>query len=103
MERKRVIPGGPILVKIKLICYTFFDMRKMKKRKEETTIHLLLSGKHPSAKKFAGHHVLVINETVVPLPEGREGLQEIEMLEKKHGKTPTIIFVPRQDVSYILR
>ena len=63
---------------------------------------LLLSGKHPKAKKYAGHHVLVVDDYIIPLREGQEGIKDIERLEKKYGKTPTIVFVPRQDVSYIL-
>lgn len=74
----------------------------MKKQSSKKTLNLLLSGKHPKAKKYAGHHVLVVDNHIVPLKEGQEGLADIERLEKKYGKTPTIVFVPRQDVSYIL-
>jgi len=74
----------------------------MKKLSEEKILSLLLSGKHPKAKKYAGHHVLVINDQIIPLKEGKESLKDIDYLEKKYGKTPTIVFVPRQDISYIL-
>ena len=74
----------------------------MKKQSSRKTLSLLLSGKHPKAKKYAGHHVLVIEDQIVPLNEGQEGLKDIDRLEKKYGKTPIIAFVPRQDVSYIL-
>ena len=74
----------------------------MKKQSSRKTLSLLLSGKHPKAKKYAGHHVLVIEDQIVPLKEGQEGLKDIDRLEKKYGKTPIIAFVPRQDVSYIL-
>lgn len=74
----------------------------MKNQLEERTLNLLLSGKHPSAKKYAGHHVLVINDKVFPLKEGERANDDIEKLEKKYGKTPIIAFVPRQDISYIL-
>jgi hypothetical protein len=74
----------------------------MKKQAEEKTLNLLLSGKHPSAKKYAGHHVLVINDKVFPLKEGERANEDIEKLEKKYGKSPIITFVPRQDISYIL-
>lgn len=74
----------------------------MKKKLQEKILNLLLSGKHPKAKKYAGHHVLVIEDQVIPLKEGKEAIKDIEMLEKKYGKTPTIVFVPRQDISYIL-
>lgn len=79
------------------------DWACMQKKQQETTlISLLLSGKHPQAKKFAGHHVLVIENTIIPLPKGKKGITEIESLEKKYGRTPTIVFIPRHDVSYIL-
>lgn len=35
------------------------------------TMHLLLAGKHPKAKKFAGQHVLVIADEIVPLKKRR--------------------------------
>jgi len=74
----------------------------MKKQPQEKILNLLLSGKHPKAKKYAGHHVLVIKDQIVPLKEGKEAIEDIERLEKKYGKTPTLVFIPRQDVSYIL-
>lgn len=74
----------------------------MKKVSEEKILSLLLSGKHPKAKKYAGHHVLVVENQIIPLKEGKESIKDIEYLEKKYGKTPTIVFVPRQDISYIL-
>jgi len=74
----------------------------MKKQSEEKILSLLLSGKHPKAKKYAGHHVLVIENQIVPLKEGQEAIKDIERLEKKYGKTPILVFVPRQDISYIL-
>lgn len=74
----------------------------MKNKSFEKTLHLLLAGKHPKAKKFAGQHVLVIADEIIPLKKGEEGLKDIERLEKKYSKSPTIVFVPRPDVSYIL-
>lgn len=74
----------------------------MKKFSDEKTLNLLLSGRHPKAKMYAGHHVLVIKDQIVPLKEGKEAIEDIERLEKKYGQTPTIVFVPRQDISYIL-
>lgn len=74
----------------------------MKKSTEEKTINLLLSGRHPQAKKYAGHHVLVIKDKIMPLKEGKDSLKDIEILERKYGRTPTIIFVHRQDILYIL-
>lgn len=74
----------------------------MKKQSEEKNLSLLLSGKHPKARKYAGHHVFVIENEIIPLKEGEEAIEDLERLEKKYGKTPTLVFVPRQDVSYIL-
>lgn len=74
----------------------------MKVEPEEKILSLLLSGKHPKAKKYAGHHVLVVQDQIIPLKEGKEAVEDIERLEKKYGKTPTLVFVPRQDISYIL-
>lgn len=74
----------------------------MKRMLGERTLNLLLAGKHPKSKVYAGRHVLVINGKIVPLKRGTEAIRDIEILEKKYGKTPTIAFVPRQDISYIL-
>ncbi|OGG00778.1 hypothetical protein A3D78_06265 [Candidatus Gottesmanbacteria bacterium RIFCSPHIGHO2_02_FULL_39_14] len=74
----------------------------MKRENQEKIISLLLSGKHPKAKQFAGRHVAVVNKEVLPLKEGEDAVIQIDKLEKKYGKTPIIIFVPRQDISYIL-
>jgi hypothetical protein len=74
----------------------------MKQAVQEKTLQLLLGGKHPKAKKFAGQHVLVIAKEIIPLKEGKAGINDIDRLEKKYGTPPAIIFVPRSDVSYIL-
>lgn len=74
----------------------------MKKQPEEKMLSLLLSGKHPKAKRYAGHHVLVVGDRIVPLKEGKDAIGDIDRLEKKYGRTPTLVFVPRQDISYIL-
>lgn len=74
----------------------------MKKISQDKIISLLLSGKHRKAKQYAGKHVLVIENEVVPLKRGTSGVKSIENLEKKYGTTPTIVFIPRQDISYIL-
>lgn len=74
------------------------------KIKDQTQINLnlLFSGKHPQAKKYAGKHVMVIEKEVVPLKEGKEALEDMKKLEKKYGRMPTLVFVPRPDISYIL-
>ncbi|MBI2611855.1 hypothetical protein HYW54_03875 [Candidatus Gottesmanbacteria bacterium] len=74
----------------------------MKKLTEEKILNLLLSGKHPKAKKYAGHHVLVIDDKIFPLKEGKEAAQDIKELKKRYGRSPIITFVPRQDITYIL-
>lgn len=74
----------------------------MKLQSPEKTVSLLLSGKHPKAKKYAGSHVLVIDSEIVPLKQGRAGLKDMERLEEKYGKTPLLVFVPKPDISYIL-
>lgn len=74
-------------------------------RKEKTTaqiLTLLLSGKHPQAKRYAGKHVLVVKEEIHPLKKGKAALADIERLEKKYKETPTIVFIPKPNVSYIL-
>lgn len=69
----------------------------------KNTLNLLLSGKNKEAKKYAGKHVLVVKDKIVPLKEKAEDIwQDIEKLKKKYKETPTITFVPRQDISYIL-
>jgi len=74
------------------------------KMKDLTQINLtlLLSGKHPQAKKYAGKHVMVIENEVILLKEGKESLEDMRKLEKKYGRLPTLVFVPRPDISYIL-
>lgn len=73
-----------------------------KQRKTQQVLALLLSGKHPKAEKFAGQHVLVVKEEIIPLKKGKAALADIARLEKKYQETPTIVFIPHPDVSYIL-
>lgn len=75
---------------------------QLKVQSQEKTVSLLLSGKHPETKKYAGSHVLIIDREIVPLKKGKEALADIARLEKKYGKTPIMVFVPRPDISYIL-
>lgn len=77
----------------------------MVNKKDKTTeqvLTLLLAGRHPAAKKYAGKHVLVVKENVVLLKKGKGALRDIKRLEKKYKETPTIVFVPNPNVSYIL-
>ena len=69
----------------------------------QKTLSLLLSGKTKLAKRYAGKHVLVVKNKVLPLQEKEEEIwKDIERLKKKYGEMPTITFVPRHDISYIL-
>lgn len=72
------------------------------RQSEEKILSLLLAGRHPKARKYAGKHVLVIENEVFPLRTGKAGVRDMEKLEKKYGRTPTIVFIPRPDISYIL-
>jgi len=74
------------------------------KAKDSTqkNLNLLLAGKHRLAKKYAGKHVMVLENEIIPLKENKETLKDMEKLEKKYGRTPTLVFVPRPDISYIL-
>lgn len=58
--------------------------------------------KSADLKKYAGNHVLVVDNKVFPLGEGKKANEDIASLERKYGKTPIITFVPRQDITYIL-
>lgn len=64
----------------------------------QTTINLLLSGRHSLYKRYAGKHVLVIKDTIMPFKSGKEVLTDMKKLEKKYGKAPTLVFVPRTTV-----
>ncbi len=72
------------------------------KQKTDKMVHLLLSGKHPFAKKYAGKHVFVVNDEIVPLKGGKKGLADFKRLKQKHGESPVAVFVPYPGVSYIL-
>jgi len=71
--------------------------------KTQKTLLLLLSGKSKEAKKYAGKHVLVVKNKIVPLKEKEEEIwKDIERLKKKYGEMPIITFVPRHHIYYIL-
>lgn len=76
---------------------------KTKLLETQKTLITLLSGKSKQAKKYAGKHVLVVKNKVVLLKGNEEDIwQDIEKLKKRYGEIPTITFVPRHDISYIL-
>jgi len=68
----------------------------------EKVLRALLSGKHNKAKDYAGKHVMVAGNKVVPLRKGAAGLSDFKKLKEKYGAPPVLTFVPRQDISYIL-
>lgn len=75
----------------------------MRKSLTQKTLTLLLSGKSKAAKKYAGKHVLVVKNKVIPLKEKKEEIwKDIERLKKRYNEMPVITFVPRPDISYIL-
>lgn len=66
------------------------------------TLNLLLSGKSALARKFAGKHVWVVKDKVVPLRKGEQGREDFRRLKKEYGQAPLLTFVPRPGISYIL-
>jgi len=69
----------------------------------EKTLFSLLSGKNKHAKKYAGKHVLVVKNKIVPLKDTEDDIWcDIEKLKGEYGEMPVLTFVPRQDISYIL-
>ena len=76
----------------------------MKKRRLSTkrVLTLLLSGKHPKIKKYAGKYVFVAGDEVVLMKKGEEAWKDFERLKEKYDKPPTLVFVPRPDITYIL-
>lgn len=64
------------------------------KKQTDQTINLLLSGKHPSIKKYAGKQVFVVRDKVLPIKTGRKGLEEFKKLKEKYGESPVATFVP---------
>lgn len=74
----------------------------MKKNTTEKTLQALLSGLHPLAKKYAGKHVFVIDQEVVPMKEGSKAMEDFKHLKAKYHHSPVLTFVPEPGASYIL-
>jgi len=72
------------------------------KNNSSKTLNALLSGEHPQYSEYEGKHVLVANNEVMPLREGHKAREDFNQLKEKYGSAPTVVFVPRQDISYIL-
>ena len=66
------------------------------------TLSMLLLGKGKIAKKFAGKHVMVVKNKVLPMKKGEAFWNDFEKLKKEYGESPVSLFVPRPDISYIL-
>lgn len=82
---------------------SIIEPRIMTKQTEtQQLVTLLLSGKHPKTSQYAGKNVLVVKDEIVPVKSGKKVLTDIKRLEKKYHETPTIVFIPKADVSYIL-
>lgn len=67
----------------------------------EKTLHSLLSGTHPLAKKYAGKQVFVVDKEIVPVVRSKKSLSDFKKLKTKHGKSPVLTFVPQPGASYI--
>lgn len=76
--------------------------KKIVSPQTKKTISMLLAGKGRIAKEFAGKHVFVVKNKVVPLKKGKAAWRDFLMLEKKYKEAPTLTFVPRPGISYIL-
>lgn len=72
------------------------------KSRTEKTLQALLSGQHPEVKKYAGKQVFIVDDEVVTLKSGKNSLKDFTKLEKKHGKSPVVVFVPQPGATYIL-
>lgn len=74
--------------------------KKVKTTKQ--TLNLLLSGRGKLSKEFAGKHVWVVKDKVLPLRKGEEGREDFRRLKKEYDQAPVLTFVPRPGISYIL-
>lgn len=74
----------------------------MHKDLTEKTLHSLLSGSHPLAKKYAGKQVFVVDKEILPIGKSNKSLSDFKQLKTKHGKSPVAVFVPQPGASYIL-
>lgn len=74
----------------------------MTKTATQKTLNSLLAGRSSRYKKYAGKHVLIIGNTVVPAKKGEAFWKDFRRLQKKHGERPVVAFVPSPDTSYIL-
>ena len=74
----------------------------MKNTLTKNTVNILLAGKLRQYKKYAGKHVLVVQDKIIPLKTGESFWRDFKKLENKYNEKPVITFVPSPEVSYIL-
>lgn len=74
----------------------------MSQKATKKTLRLLLSSKTSIYNKYAGKHVFVIQDKVIPFKKGKNSIKDFKSLEKKYGQKPVLMFVPKKGVSYIL-
>lgn len=75
---------------------------KKKEKVTQQTLHALFSGRHPLIKKYAGRQVFVVQNEIIPLREGKKGLEDFHRLKEKYKESPILTFVPRPGATYIL-
>ena len=68
----------------------------------EATRKLMGRGVQDVVDEVRGKHVMIVDDTIVPLKEGREARDQFTNLKEKFGQSPILMFVPRKDISYIL-
>ena len=77
----------------------------MKKKITQSTKHtltLLHTGKLEGAERYAGKHVYVAGDKVIPMQKGQRAKGQLNQLIKTYGRVPVVTFVPKQGFSYIL-
>ncbi|KKT34517.1 MAG: hypothetical protein UW24_C0028G0006 [Parcubacteria group bacterium GW2011_GWA2_44_12] len=77
-------------------------MKKNISTATQKTLSLLHAGKLEGVERYAGKHVYVAGDTVIPLQSGKRTKAQLSKLIKTYGRIPVITFVPRQGMSYIL-
>ena len=78
-------------------------MKNMKNHNpKEDTIQLLLTRRHPEYEKYAGKHVFIIEDKIIPFSTSKRMEKKLKELKKRYKKLPTIVFVPKKEVTYIL-
>lgn len=71
-------------------------------KQTDKTLSALLTGKHTSITKYAGKHVFVIKDEIIPLSGGKKGLSDFRKLKEKYRESPVLIFVPQPGASFFI-